>query len=604
MLMISRVSVKNFRVLKDVTIPLNKQTVIVGENNSGKTAFFELLELILSPTSRGLQISERDIHHDADSQKDPIEVNIELRPVSGDAFTEETKQLFYPHVDIEPDGRERLIIHVQARYDPEEEAFRSSARFMKSDGKFDEGGFLPFRKNVPFFMVDSVRDVRRELYTRQGLWSRLARTRGIEVEKMEEIRKLGEEVGEKLLTMMLGAEGFAEMVADFTRFLKTVLWSDQQPGTFQFSLVPEEFDEFVRNVELKLQNPGETKPLPVLNHGVGLQSLTVFALVLAHIKALGYSSPIVAVEEPEAHLHPQAQRALVREVMRNSTQSLISTHSTFVTDLVKPTQVVLLKRRGNRSEARFVPEGYLDDSEERALSRYIRGTTSEFYFAKCVLLVEGDGDRSALPIFGQARGVDFDRMGISVIQVHGGNFKPFMKLFAAAALGIPWVVLCDNDRAIVDCLKHAVDLGIIPPPRETTDIEVRRAELESRNVFFYPFKGDFEWYLLESGFTAEYEQTIGEVHGTGVLDSWIAHTARNQPDLAQASRAQQINLFIESRQGGRKPELAAAVAALITENGTVPGRIPNYFIQVIDRLVSLAKQEILRTGSGNPENQS
>ncbi|MDD5501786.1 MAG: AAA family ATPase [Candidatus Omnitrophica bacterium] len=604
MLMISSVSVKNFRVLKDVTIPLDKQTVIVGENNSGKTAFFELLELILSPTSRGLQILERDLHHDADSKTEPIEVNIELRPVNADVFTEETKQLFYPHVDVEPDGKERLIINVQARYDPEEDAFRSSARFMKSDGKFDEGGFLPFRKNVSFFMVNSVRDVRRELYTRQGLWSRLARTRGVEVEKMEDIRKLGQEVGEKLLSMMLGAEEFSEMVADFTKFLKTVLWSDQQPGTFQFSLVPAEFEDFVRNIELKLQNPGETKPLPVLSHGVGLQSLTVFALVMAHMKALGYNSPIVAVEEPEAHLHPQAQRALVREVMRSSTQSLISTHSTFVTDLVKPTQVVLLKRRGNRSEARFVPEGYLEDSEERALSRYIRGTTSEFYFAKCVLLVEGDGDRAALPVFGQAKGVDFDRMGISVIQVHGGNFKPFMKLFAPAALGIPWVVLCDNDRAIVDCLKHAVDLGIIPPPRDVTDAESRRADLESRNVFFYPVKGDFEWYLLESGFVSEYEQAIEEVHGTGVLDSWVTQTIRNQPDLAQALRAQQINRFIESKQGGRKPELAAAMTALITEKGTNPGRIPDYFVRVIDRVVSLAEQEILRTGSGNPTSQS
>lgn len=604
MLTVTEVQIRNFRVLKDVTIPFKQHMVLVGENNVGKTALLELMQIILSPTSRGIQISEEDFHHDADPSSDSIEVTIELRPATGDEFEEPAKQFFYPHVDIEPDGRERLLVHVEARYDQELESIRVTARFKKSDNKFDEGSFLPYRKNIPYFMVDAIRDVRKELSSRQGLWSRLAKTRPVEAEKREAIRKIGEEAGKRLLETALGDKAFQEMIEDFTGFLKSILWFEAQAASFEFSIVPEDSQDFVRSLELRLQNPGDSKASPVLSHGVGTQSLTVFALFLAYTKALGLGQPILAVEEPEAHLHPQAQRALTRQLMGSSIQTIVSTHSTFVSDLVKPTEVVLLKRTGNRASARFVKEGYLDETEERTLSRYIRGSTSEFYFARCVVLVEGDSDRSALPIFARAKGEDFDRLGISIVQVQGQNFKPFMKLFAQDALDIPWIILCDNDRAITDCLRHAVDLGVVTPPREVPDIESRRPDLENKGIFFYPVRGDFEWFLLREGFAQEYEEAISEVHGDTALDSWVAHTSRNRPELANATREEQIREFIRSRRGGRKPELAAVVAAKITGDESDASRIPAYLHRVIEEAVKTAREEILRGSGGDSSGQS
>lgn len=602
MLYVSRVRARNFRLLKDVTIPLRQHCVIVGENNVGKTTLLELLDRVLSPTSRGIQVLDQDFHYSADPRTDAIEVEVELRPTSGGKFVDRIRQAFYPHVDVEPGGRERLVIRVEVRYDPDQEGLRPVARFVKGDGKPDDGSFLPFRRHIPFFMIDSIRDVRRELGSRQGLWSRLARTRTLESEKQEAIRKLGEEVGRRLLELALGDAAFKDLVDDFTSFLRTVLWPAEQSGSFEFSVVPEDFQDFLQAIELRLQNPGEDRPLAVHSHGAGTSSLIVFALFFAYIKALGYDAPILAVEEPEAHLHPHAQRALARQVVAGSTQSIITTHTTFVTDLAKPSQIVLLKRRGNQTEARYVPDGYFDPAEEETLARYIRGTTSEFYFARCVLLVEGASDRVALPAFARARGIDFDRLGISVVEASGANFRHFLKLFDRRALDIPWTILCDNDDAIVKCLRHAVELGLLPGPDAVPDVESRRADLEALGVFFYPTRGDFERFLLGQGFVQEYEEAIAEVHGTGVLDAWIVQTAKNQPQIQTYSRAGQIDAFISSRRGGRKPELAAMVAARITRDESDPSRIPEYFCRVIDRVVSVAMKEIVRT-SGDPASQ-
>ena len=63
------VRVRNFRSLKAVNIHLNEATVLVGENNSGKSAVIDAIRLALSlgDSRRGIYISESDFHRVASS---------------------------------------------------------------------------------------------------------------------------------------------------------------------------------------------------------------------------------------------------------------------------------------------------------------------------------------------------------------------------------------------------------------------------------------------------------------------------------------------------------------------------------------------------------
>jgi putative ATP-dependent endonuclease of OLD family len=62
------VTVKNFRALKDVTVELDDTTVLIGENNSGKTSFLEALKLCLAQgaSRRGDLFDDYDHHLSSD----------------------------------------------------------------------------------------------------------------------------------------------------------------------------------------------------------------------------------------------------------------------------------------------------------------------------------------------------------------------------------------------------------------------------------------------------------------------------------------------------------------------------------------------------------
>ena len=96
-------------------------------------------------------------------------------------------------------------------------------------------------------------------------------------------------------------------------------------------------------------------------------------------------------------------------------------------------------------------EGYstanldLTETDERDLERYIDVTRGEIFFAKGVLLVEGDAELFLLPIFGKLMGVDFDALGITVCSVAGTNFLPYVRLLGQKALNTPFAVVTDGD---------------------------------------------------------------------------------------------------------------------------------------------------------------
>ncbi len=117
---ISRVHVKNFRCLKDVSFDTCKTTVLIGENNTGKSAVLECINAILGQL-RASCFEPKDLHTASKEmlpeKRDPIEVELEFQPSTGTAFTKEEHEVFLKQFDFDDNGLERLRISATYSYD-------------------------------------------------------------------------------------------------------------------------------------------------------------------------------------------------------------------------------------------------------------------------------------------------------------------------------------------------------------------------------------------------------------------------------------------------------------------------------------------------------
>jgi putative ATP-dependent endonuclease of the OLD family len=218
------------------------------------------------------------------------------------------------------------------------------------------------------------------------------------------------------------------------------------------------------------------------NKGHGLQRATIFAILQSYASLAVNAdtskkrSLIFAVEEPELYMHPQAQRTirrLFREVAGQGDQVIFSTHSSFMVDVAYFDEIV-------RVESVAVNEGAVKSVESKVfqlpMERMIadlearipalKGKTSpesfrelyshaynpnrnEGFFAKKIILVEGDTEEYALPIYAEASGVPLDQESIGVVDCGGkSSMDRLYRIFNE--LGIPCFVLFDFDKNSTD----------------------------------------------------------------------------------------------------------------------------------------------------------
>ena len=198
---------------------------------------------------------------------------------------------------------------------------------------------------------------------------------------------------------------------------------------------------------------------------------------------------ILAIDEPELHLHPSSQRSLARMLERGGAQCVISTHSADVVSAFDPDCVVTMRA----GVAKQLRRGSLDD-DARVRMRLWTHDRLEPLTARRIILVEGITDRLIVERVAQVTGRDLDRLGVSLVQTDGvGKMIPFDKVFGSEGFDVPIYRLIDSDAA-----QDAAERMHVPVSKlETRHVFVSQRDLEDEYV--RGLGADVVWGALREG---------------------------------------------------------------------------------------------------------
>lgn len=416
--------------------------VLIGENDSGKTAIVDAIRYVLRTQSgEFIQFEDKDFYQEPDgSRKDEFKIECVF-----DGINEQDAGLFWEWLSWNEDKTKYLLkvwLYVKRKDNIIMPTF--SAGIEGQAERMDSEA----RELLKVVYFKPLRDALTDMT--HGYKSRLAQILGAhELFKTEKdvhgniIKHKLETDYEKLKTKIekyfkVGGGG-ESITNEINSFLKEHFLLNGDSRNAEVKLTGGELTEILRLLDLILEGN---------KSGLGTLNLLCIAAEMLLFNNQRKGLKLALVEELEAHLHPQYQLRLIEYIssQQNNGQFILSTHSITLASKIRLANLIVLK--GNDAFPMSSEYTKMLPADYRFLERFLDATKANLFFAKGLIMVEGDAENLLIPAIAKLIGKDLYQYGVSVVNVGSTAYKRYINIFKrkdGKSLGMPISVISDLD---------------------------------------------------------------------------------------------------------------------------------------------------------------
>ncbi|WP_285607928.1 ATP-dependent nuclease [Actinokineospora globicatena] len=452
---IDRVRVRNFRNLADLDLSLLPGTVVVGENRAGKSNLVHAIRLVLDPGMSSLdrRLTREDFWDglsDGTVDWDPMRAGQEIE-ISVDIVDFDDDPAVLAALSDALVAQEPLRARLTYKFAPVDTGSsnggdRVKYRFNIFGGETAEQLVAAdLRDHLHLVFLHALRDVESHLNSRRGSPLRAlleAAAQSVDEGDLAKVRDAMREANQSLN----GLKQITEVSTGINNRITTIVGPKQALET-DLKVASDDPLRLIRNMKLMVDGTAGRR---LGSTSLGTLNVLYLALLELQLEQRLTDSDIahvvMAIEEPEAHLHPHVQRLVFRRFLSDEQSArsvLVTTQSPHIASVTSPRSLVVMRDVGGRTTAAAAHTADLAEADWDDIARYLDATRAEMVFARSVLLVEGYAEQVLVPAVARTAGIDLDKLGITVCAIHGTHFRSYAKF--CTALGIPWAVLTDGD---------------------------------------------------------------------------------------------------------------------------------------------------------------
>ncbi len=509
-ILIETIRVSGLRGLQNIEVKLETVTVLTGMNNTGKTSLLKAIQIALGNRQF---ISKDDFYISDNNSSDKIIVDIKIVPVGEDGnicndFSEDWEVLFTEdRIKIDSENKSFIPLRIIITYDEINATYKSKQYILPDWTHFENESHVFWYQaengkeksfnyeEVPFFYMDAQRDILEDMKLRNSYLGKMISRIEYSKEDVEKIEQQIKELNERAVSS-------SPILSNIKATLKEL---DSAMDTSSEGVEITPFTKKVRDLNkgLSIYYSDKKDSFSMEYHGMGTRSWSSLLTLKSFINLLDKKAednhtpffPILAIEEPEAHLHPNAQKKLYSQIAGVKGQKIISTHSPYIAASVELSQLRNFYKDDVSVFCGAINTGELTREDIRKIERQVINTRGELFFSKAIVFFEGETEEQTLPILAEHFfNKPLAEIGIDFVGVGGsGNYLPFLRV--AEALKIPWFILSDAEEGIKTSVK-------------TQFTNCNSNKLEADVVVFLTDGNNFEKQLISDGYNEEIRKSI------------------------------------------------------------------------------------------------